>query len=195
MMANKKRGRSTGYRNSNADLRRQVQMPGPEIAVLEENLQQLLRPEDFLPIRQSHQIPERLRRDRLLTLPVMLAVVLGLIYRKIPGLAAASRVLWDEGLLWVAPLKVSRQALSKRLMTLPARHFAAIFEAAAALECRGSGPIASEVQRHLDSRWLNLGRTAQTAEAPSEPGYALGGPDDDGGGFVHPSPRRQLVYP
>jgi Transposase DDE domain len=127
-MPSKKRSQGVRFRNHNPDLRRQVQMPGPEIAVLEQNLQQLLRPEDFLPIRQTHRIPEKLRRDRLLTLPVMLAVVLGLIYRKIPGLAAASRVLWDEGLLWVAPLKVSRQALSKRLMALPVRHFVAIFE-------------------------------------------------------------------
>jgi hypothetical protein len=103
-------------------------MPRPEIAALEQNLQQLLRPEDFLPIRQSHRIPKTLRRDRLLTLPVILAVVLGLIYRKIPGLAATSRVRWNEGLLWVAPLQVSRQALSRRLMDLPVRYFAEIFE-------------------------------------------------------------------
>jgi hypothetical protein len=127
-MASKKRSQSVRFRRNNPDLRRQVQMPGPEIAILEENLHQLLRPEDFLPIRQNHNIPEKLRRDRLLTLPVMLAVVLGLIYRKIPGLAAASRVLWDEGLLWVRPLQVSRQGLSQRLMNLPARHFVAIFE-------------------------------------------------------------------
>lgn len=116
------------FKRGNPDLRRQVQMPGPEIEILETNLRNLLKPEDFLPIRLGHQIPEKLRRDRLLTLPVMMAVVLGLIYRRIAGLAEASRVLWDEGLLWVEPMQVSRQALSKRLMNLPVRHFAAIFE-------------------------------------------------------------------
>jgi Transposase DDE domain len=122
--------RTTEKRSQNPDQRRQVQMSGPEIAQLEENLRALLRPDDFVPIRQGHQIPEKLRRDRLLTLPVMLAVVLGLIYRKIAGLSEASRVLWSEGLLWVEPLKVTRQALSARFMKLPARYYAAIFEQA-----------------------------------------------------------------
>jgi Transposase DDE domain len=112
----------------NPDLRRQVQMPGPSIEVLEQSLHNLIQPEDFQPIRNSLQIPEKLRRDRLLTLPVMVAVILGLVYRKIPGLAEASRVLWTDGLLWVKPLQVSRQALSQRLMQLPVRYFAQIFE-------------------------------------------------------------------
>jgi hypothetical protein len=59
----------------------------------------------------------------------MVAVIIGLVYRKIPGLAEASRVLWTDGLLWVKePLKVTRQALSKRLMQIPVRYFAEIFE-------------------------------------------------------------------
>jgi Transposase DDE domain len=115
-------------KNQNPDLRRQVQMPGPEIEVIEKSLYDLIHPDDFKPIRQSLQIPEKLRRDRLLTLPVMVAVVLGLVYRKIPGLAEASRLLWAGGLLWVKPLEVSRQALSKRLMQLPVRYFAEVFE-------------------------------------------------------------------
>jgi Transposase DDE domain len=115
-------------KNQNPDLRRQVQMPGPEIEVIETSLYDLIRPDDFQPIRQNLQIPEKQRRDRLLTLPVMVAVVLGLVYRKIPGLAEAGRLLWAGGLLWVKPLEVSRQALSKRLMQLPVRYFAEVFE-------------------------------------------------------------------
>jgi Transposase DDE domain len=114
-------------KQKNPDLRRQVQMPCPEIEVLEKSLHDLISPRDFQPIRNSLQIPEKLRRDRLLTLPVMVAVVLSLVYRKIPGLAEASRVLWTDGLLWVKPLQVSRQALSQRLMQLPVRYFAEIF--------------------------------------------------------------------
>ena len=59
----------------NPDLRRQMQMPGPAIEALESSLQILLQPEALQPIRKMHQIPEKVRRDRLLTLPVMLAVV------------------------------------------------------------------------------------------------------------------------
>jgi ubiquinone/menaquinone biosynthesis C-methylase UbiE len=58
-------------------------------------------------------------RDRLLNLPVMVALVLRLVYRKIAGLSEAVRVLKEEGLLWVKPLEVSKQAVSKRLMNLP----------------------------------------------------------------------------
>ena len=37
----------------------------------------IFQPEAWRPIRDLHQIPEKVRRDRLLMLPVMLAVVLG----------------------------------------------------------------------------------------------------------------------
>lgn len=170
--------------HNNADLRRQVQMPGPKIAALEENLQQLLRPEDFQPIRKNHQIPEKLRRDRLLTLPVMLAVVLGLIYRKIPGLAAASRGLWDEGLLWVEPLNVSRQALSKRLMNLPARHFAAIFEQVLPYFHQKPAPPttlvgAAQLRQTFREIWLADGSTLEELRKQlkilSDPGTVLAG--------------------
>jgi len=40
-------------------------------------------------------------RDRLLNLPVMLALILSLVYRQIAGLSEAVRVLKEEGLLWV----------------------------------------------------------------------------------------------
>lgn len=37
-----------------------------------------------------------------------MAVVLSLVYRRIPGLSEVLRVLEQEGLLWVEPLKVSK---------------------------------------------------------------------------------------
>jgi Transposase DDE domain len=150
----------------NPDLRRQVQMPGPEIEVIEKSLHDLIHPEDFQPIRNSVQIPEKLRRDRLLTLPVMVAVILGLVYRKIPGLAEASRVLWADGLLWVKPLQVSRQALSQRLMQLPVRYFVQIFEQV--LEHLRSKPAPasslqgwSSLQEQFSAIWIADGSTLE----------------------------------
>jgi hypothetical protein len=150
----------------NPDLRRQVQMPCPEIELVEKSLHDLIHPEDFQPIRNSVKIPEKLRRDRLLTLPVMVAVILGLVYRKIPGLAEASRVLWADGLLWVKPLQVSRQALSKRLMQLPVRYFAQIFEQV--LEHLCSKPAApsslpgwSSLQEQFSAIWIADGSTLE----------------------------------
>jgi hypothetical protein len=153
-------------KNTNSDLRRQVHMPGPEIEVLENSLYDIIHPEDFKPIRNSLQIPEKLRRDRLLTLPVMVAVILGLVYRKIPGLAEASRVLWTDGLLWVKPLKVSRQALSKRLMQLPVRYFSEIFEQVLEHLRKKPTPPSSlpgwlSLQKHFSAIWIADGSTLE----------------------------------
>ena len=117
-----KRPRSWG----NPDLRHQTQVPAPPIAQIEQQLFSLLTPGCFKPLRLAQG--EKKRRDRLLTLPVMMAVVLSLVYRQIPGLSEILRVLHLEGLLWVEPLSVSKQALSKRLRTIPAALFAQLFE-------------------------------------------------------------------
>lgn len=62
-------------------------------------------------------------RERILTLPVMIAVVLSMLWRQIPGTSELARTLRDEGLLWVKATKVSQQALSTRLRVIPARLF------------------------------------------------------------------------
>ena len=110
----------------NPDHRRQTQVPAPPIAQMEQQLFSLLNPCCFKPLRLAQG--EKKRRDRLLTLPVMMALVVSLVYRQIPGLSEVLRVLESEGLLWVEPLSVSKQALSKRLKTLPAELFAQVFE-------------------------------------------------------------------
>lgn len=117
-----KRPRSWG----NPDLRHQTQVPAPPIAQIEQQLFSLLTPGSFQPLRLAQG--EKKRRDRLLTLPVMMAIVVSLVYRQIPGLSEILRVLHLEGLLWVEPVSVSKQALSKRLRTIPAALFAQVFE-------------------------------------------------------------------
>lgn len=58
-------------------------------------------------------------RHRLLTLPVMVAFVLSLIWRQIGSVREAVRALEAEGILWVEAFKVSQQAVSQRLATFP----------------------------------------------------------------------------
>ncbi len=58
----------------------------------------------------------------------MMAVVLSLVYRQIPGIREVGRILSEEGLLWIGPIQISAQALSKRLQTLPIELFTQIFE-------------------------------------------------------------------
>lgn len=91
---------------------------------IEQKLRGLLTPALFAPGR----MPGAWKlRNRLLTLPTMMAIVVSLVWRQIPSLAEVLRALAREGLLWQPPLAVSRQALSKRLARLPVELFAGLF--------------------------------------------------------------------
>jgi Transposase DDE domain len=59
-------------------------------------------------------------RERILTLPVMVAFVLSLIWRHLGSVSEAVRVLQREGFLWTSPQSVTQQALCARLQRLPA---------------------------------------------------------------------------
>lgn len=67
-------------------------------------------------------------RARTLTLPVMLAFVLSLIWRQIGSVREAVRVLNEEGMLWQPPLKITQQAVNARLRQLPSALFAQVLE-------------------------------------------------------------------
>jgi hypothetical protein len=62
-------------------------------------------------------------RERALTLPVMVALVISMIWRQIGSVATLLRVLHAEGFLWTSPVEVSEQALSQRLRSFPAELF------------------------------------------------------------------------
>jgi hypothetical protein len=62
-------------------------------------------------------------RERLLTLPVMVAYVLALIWRQIGSVGELVRIVQREVVLWAPPLKVSQQAFSLRLRCLPSELF------------------------------------------------------------------------
>lgn len=60
-------------------------------------------------------------RARILTLPVMVAFVLGMLWRQLGSVREAVRVLREEGMLWVSAVeKVTPQAVLERMGTLPA---------------------------------------------------------------------------
>ena len=68
--------------------------------------------------RQPHRLIRM--RQRLLTLPVIVAIMVSLVWRRVPSIAEVQKVLAREGLLGMAPLQVSPQAITKRLAVLPA---------------------------------------------------------------------------
>jgi hypothetical protein len=62
-------------------------------------------------------------RERILNLPVMVGLVLSLIWRQVGGVSDLVRLVTTELVLWVPPLKITQQALSERLRSLPAELF------------------------------------------------------------------------
>jgi hypothetical protein len=62
-------------------------------------------------------------RERILSLPLMLAAILTLVWRQVPSTRELNRMLAREDLLWAKTTKVSQQALSQRLLTFPASMF------------------------------------------------------------------------
>jgi hypothetical protein len=64
-------------------------------------------------------------RERILNLPLMVAVVLTLLWRQVLGVQELNRLLAREDLLWCRAVKVSQQALSERFLVFPAEKFIA----------------------------------------------------------------------
>ncbi len=62
-------------------------------------------------------------RERTLTLPVMMALLLSAVWRQIAAVNELARLIRDEAVLWEEPKRVSQQALAGRLNTLPAALF------------------------------------------------------------------------
>lgn len=121
-----KKERFNKKRITNPDFRHRTDFPLPPIEEIEKRLIAVLTPGAFAPRRMADQ--KNKLRERILTLPVMVAIVVSLVWRKIPSLSEVLRILQIEGLLWVEAMKVSKQALSKRLEKLPAKLFAYLFE-------------------------------------------------------------------
>lgn len=67
-------------------------------------------------------------RERILNLPLMVAAVLTLLWRQVPGVQELTRLLAREDLLWCRATKVSQQALSERFLVFPAELFERVFK-------------------------------------------------------------------
>ena len=108
-----------------AEFRHRSQIPMPAVEEVEQRLTDLLSPSLLAPRqleRRDPRQPQRIirMRQRLLTLPVMVAIIVSLVWRRVPSIAEVQKVLTREGLLGMAPLQVSSQAITQRLDVLPA---------------------------------------------------------------------------
>jgi hypothetical protein len=89
----------------------------PPDPLITERLAELVHPATYAQMDFYHRLG---LRDRLLNLPVMVALVISMIWRHIGSASELVRVLAQEGFLWVSPLHVTQQALSLRLLDFPA---------------------------------------------------------------------------
>jgi hypothetical protein len=112
--------------NHNPDHARRRQTPAPTDAEIEQRLHDLVKPAVFAEIAHYQALG---LRQRILTLPVMVAVVLAMLWRQIPGVCALQRTLAYERVLWTTPRQVSQAALSERFLTFPAELFERVLEA------------------------------------------------------------------
>jgi hypothetical protein len=94
-----------------------VSPPAPEV---EARLTDLIHP---LTLGQGAHYHDLGLRERVLSLPVLVALVLSMIWRQVGSVSTLVQLLHHEGLLWTAPVRVSQQALSLRLRTVPAGLF------------------------------------------------------------------------
>ena len=85
-----------------------------------EELTQLIHPHTLAQIAHCQRLG---LRQRLLTLPVMVALVLTMIWRQIGSATELVRLLRHEGFLGCSPVQVTEQALSQRLCGFPAELF------------------------------------------------------------------------
>jgi hypothetical protein len=92
-------------------------MPGPTNEEVAARLAEVVKPATFAVAEQYRQYG---LRWRVLTLPVMLALLLTLIWRRVPSVRTLARLLAREPVLWEPPRQVSQQALDLRLRCLPA---------------------------------------------------------------------------
>jgi Transposase DDE domain len=87
---------------------------------IQERLTEIVHPATLAQVNYFHQLG---LRERTLSLVVMVAFVLEMIWRQISGVNELVRLIQTEAMLWVSPKKVSQQALSQRLTTLPSGLF------------------------------------------------------------------------
>jgi Transposase DDE domain len=109
----------------NRDHAKQKQRPMIEDEVIAAQLELLVSP---VVTSQENYYRQLGMRDRILTLPLMVAAVLTMLWRDVPGVGELTRILGREGFLWCSPTQVTKQAVSQRFLTFPAELFEKVFK-------------------------------------------------------------------
>lgn len=139
--------------------------PGPTSAEVDARLVEVVGP-------ATSAVAAQYRRSglrwRVLTLPVMVALLLALIWQRVPSVAELARLLARERLLWEPPRRVSQQALSQRLRCLPADLLGDVLHetlpalaAGAAARARPHPPAVARALERFGRVWVIDGTTLE----------------------------------
>ncbi|PMP76975.1 MAG: hypothetical protein C0183_17840 [Roseiflexus castenholzii] len=99
---------------------RRVNVPGPQDETLQTQCDELLSP--AISAQAAFYRSVQLR-DRIVNLPLMIAVMLAMVWRPIPSVCALTRTLKRAGVLWMGPVNVAQPAVSQRWLTCSADWF------------------------------------------------------------------------
>lgn len=108
-------------------------------------------------------------RSRLLTLPVMVAAVLSLLWRDVPSVTELARMLARENLLWAKAINVSSAALAERFLVFPCELFEGVLKQLLPSlhqrwnerQNRPLPPGVAYAKRHFQQIWIADGSTLE----------------------------------
>ena len=109
----------------NSDHAQRHNTPTINNVAIANHLEALLTPAIFAQQKYYKQLG---LRDRILNLSLMVAAVLTLLWRQVPGVQELTRLLAREDLLWCCRTVVAQQSLSERFLVFPAELFERVFK-------------------------------------------------------------------
>jgi len=120
--------KSSSVRHTRAIQRDRSKRPlvAPPDEQVSQQLTDLVHPATLSQVAYFHELG---LRERVFTLPLMVAIVLSMIWRQIGEVTQVVRLMQKESLLWAQPQRITQQALSERFRTLPAELFLKVLEA------------------------------------------------------------------
>src|SRR5512139_95921 len=122
MREEKRSRKASSVRHTRAIQKQRVSQPvaAPTDEQMRERIQDLVQPATLAQVSYFHRLG---LRERTLSFVVMVAFVLEMVWRQIGSVNALARMVQKEAVLWEQPRKVSQQALSQRLTSLPSELF------------------------------------------------------------------------
>jgi Transposase DDE domain len=149
----------------NRDHARPRNQPNPSDRETEARLTELVNPLTYALVNQYHNLG---LRERILTLPVMVAMVLTMIWRQVPSVSELVKMVARDSLLWTPPIEVSQKAFSLRLGSLPEQLFASVLSdllpkllTRSQARSRPRSPIVARALRHFERLWIFDGSTLE----------------------------------